>query len=101
MRKLTSKVIDNSRTRCATITLPDARSDSIKSKTAASAPGYTDNIESLTFQPETLNNQKPATVLWTVRHRSMKPRLGNMAATVRLSHEVNIRPVAIPNTICT
>jgi hypothetical protein len=48
-----------------------------------------------------LSSHKPATALWTIKPSSMKPRLGNMAAAVWLFHEVNIRPVAIPNTICT
>ncbi|MNC71856.1 hypothetical protein D3C75_1228200 [compost metagenome] len=39
MHRLTSSVIDSSRTRCTTITLLDARSDSSRSNTAAKAPG--------------------------------------------------------------
>ncbi|MNN89253.1 hypothetical protein D3C81_2070390 [compost metagenome] len=39
MQKLTSRVMEINRTRWTTITLPDARSDSSKSNTAASAPG--------------------------------------------------------------
>ena len=97
IKKLTSTVISSNRIRCTMITLLDAFSDSSKSNTAASAPGYTANNASVRFHPAPRVSHQPARAICTVRHSSNTPRLGNIVDAVALSHASNISPVAMPN----